>query len=87
MELSYSSARKASQLVTNSNSGDEMRSYQLINNYLIEFQKLNPGAFIDVQVNGNNEITHIFCCLEFMNNNMQYVKPVISFDACHQKGT
>jgi hypothetical protein len=62
------------------------QSYQRLPNYLIQFAKYNPGSVIECTTDDLNRVHQVFVCPGIMNSSLQYVRPMISLDACHLKG-
>ena len=70
----------------NMTEGDILNSFQMIIPFLQSFATSNQGATVEVEKeNGTHHLQRIFLCPGFVNNNLQYVRPVISCDACHLK--
>ena len=60
-------------------------SYEMIGPYLQKFVSLNPGSKVGMEVDVDLNITQFFVCPGTMNASLQFVRPVMSFDACHLK--
>ena len=85
-DLNYDVASRGLQKWKGQRKTGERMSYQQISGYLRSFESSNPGSCVDVQVNEENELTHVFCCPGFMDEILHIVKPVIQLDACHKFG-
>jgi hypothetical protein len=53
--------------------------------YLEKFKLQNNNAFVGYEKAENNHMVCCFICPAFTNEALEYVKPVISLDACHLK--
>jgi len=82
-QLATSSADAALRKVYLSRKEDEVKSYQLIIPYLEKMKDLNPDSVSGFSIDDNNCLTGVHFIPGIMNHNLQFVRPVISLDACH----
>ena len=62
------------------------QTFQLILPYLQNFEQNNKGSVVDYEVTNNtNQLRRVFLCPGFMDENIRYIRPVISCDASHMK--
>lgn len=63
------------------------KAFELISPYLEKFNLVNPGATTHVEVDNEDRVVSLFVCPAFMNNNLKYVRPVISLDSAHLRSS
>jgi hypothetical protein len=80
----YHQAFRAIKNQTQKGRANDNESFQLIIPYLRSYSQNDPEAVIDYLVD-DNHIEKVFICPSYMNKSLQFVRPVISFDAAHLK--
>ena len=67
------------------NAAATVKNFQLIGPYLNEMKNSNPGSVIGYSRTDTNEIVDLYFFPGFVNESMEYVRPMISLDAAHLK--
>ena len=82
----YMSCYRALNVEHHLNSAMNESNFQLIGPYLEELARQNPGSVAGFDKDSDtNAIKSLHFFPNFMNESLQFVRPVISLDACHLK--
>jgi hypothetical protein len=84
-EISYMQSWKAKQVTKCKMKFEPKLAYQLLIPYLVSLIFFNENTTI-CGTNTNGNMLRCFAWPGFINSTFKYAVPVISLDACHQKG-
>jgi hypothetical protein len=89
--IPYMTAYRALNHESRAQTNAQLKNYELIIPYLEALMKCNAGSEIGYSRDANNCIKDLHVFPGFMNESLQFVRPVVSLDAAHlksaQKGT
>ena len=63
------------------------KSYELLIPYLDKFKELNEGSTVEYETDADFTIKRVFVCPGIMRKALMYVRPIISLDAAHMRGS
>ena len=86
-EVTYGQAHQVLAGAKSASRKEGKKSYSLIVPYLKEFERNNPGSLATYECDADNHLLSIMVCPNIMSHTLQYVRPIISLDACHMKTT
>ena len=86
-EVSYGQAHQVLAGKRRASQKQGKKSYSLIVPYLQQFLKNNEGSLVEYTCDADNHLQSLMVCPNIMSHTLQFVRPVMSLDACHMKTT
>ena len=83
--IPYFAAYRALNTESKAVTREEKLGFQLLIPYLEQMKVVNPGSFIGYVRNEDATMKEFYVIPGFMNDSLQFVRPVISLDAAHLK--